>query len=69
MPRGSPDQLSDPETASASSPLLELPTELLVMILEYLPLRDLTKMCLVLKVYHGSVDMRVWDTAGMSSVK
>ena len=56
MPRGSLDQLSDPETASASSPLLELPTELLVMILEYLPLRDLTKMCLVLNFYQGSVD-------------
>jgi len=66
MPRGSLDQYSDSETDSASTPLLELPTELLVMILEYLPLRDLTKMCLVLKVYRESGDiMCVWTNIGM----
>ena len=73
MPRGSPDQLSDPEPTSAScasSPLLELPTELLVMILEYLPLRDLTKICLVQIYYHDSDDiMCVWATIGMLPVK
>lgn len=48
MPRGSPGQPSDQELVSASPSLLELPAELLIMILEYLPLRDLTKTCLVI---------------------
>ena len=48
MPRGSPGQPSDQELVSASPSLLELPAELLIMILEYLPLRDLTKTRLVI---------------------
>lgn len=67
MPRGSLSQSPDQELASATSSLLELPTELLVVILEYLPLRDLTKICLVQAFV--VVVKCLYETVGMPSTK
>lgn len=72
MPRGSPGQPSDQELVSASPSLLELPAELLIMILEYLPLRDLTKTrlvcCQLNCIVNGDNFTSLWTKASLEEL-